>query len=90
MRRQGRPVADEPEMPEGIEEAALAMRTPRGFVIQDLVGAPVCTRGHSPGDETVGVVDEHLNAYGPCPNPARRPPVPALRLTQEQRSALHR
>src|SRR6266545_6413285 len=53
-----RRVADQPEVPVRIEEAALPVRPPRRFVVPYGIAAAVRARLDSPRDEAVGVVDE--------------------------------
>ncbi|MGH7711458.1 MAG: hypothetical protein ACREOG_09240, partial [Gemmatimonadaceae bacterium] len=59
---QGRPIANEPDVSERIDESALTMHAPGCFMIPDLVQAAVGTFCHRARDQAVGIIAKHLNA----------------------------
>lgn len=56
-------MADEPEVPEWIDEPTLAVHSPQHLVVANLVDGAVCSGRHRPFNESVRVVDEHLDPY---------------------------
>ena len=55
------PVADQPQVAERVDEAALPVNSPRCFVITDLVDAAVGSSRHGAFDEAIRVNYEHLD-----------------------------
>jgi len=55
------PVADQPQVAERVDEAALPVNSPRCFVITDLVDAAVGSSRHGAFDEAIRVIYEHLD-----------------------------
>ena len=81
---QGRLVADEPEVAERIEEAALAVCPPRRLVVPHGIAAAVRAGRHGPPDEGVGVVDEDLDPHGRRADRGGAVPPVVRRLGQEE------
>ena len=86
MRPQGGPVADQPQVAERVDEAALPVNAPGCLVITDLVDATVGTGLDGPVDEAVGIVDEYLNPDGSRAKGSRGVPAVVLGLAEKERA----
>src|SRR5262245_930052 len=84
VKMQGRPITDEPDVPERIDEPALSMETPRRGVIPDLVPTSVRPRVHRTRDEGVGIVAKHLDTRGRDAELHRALPAIVCRLPDEE------
>lgn len=63
MPSERRSVADEPDVPEGIDKPALAVRSPRHRMHPYPVTASRCTGRECAPDEGIRIVTEEFNAY---------------------------
>ncbi len=79
------PVADQPQVAERVDEAALPVDPPWRLVVTDLVDAAVGSGRHGAIDEAVRVIDEHLDPDRPRANSGRGVPAVVLGLAEEER-----
>ena len=68
MPSERRPVADEPDVPEGIDEPALAVRSPRRSMHLYLVTACRRTGRECVRNECVRIITEDFDAYDGMPS----------------------
>src|SRR6516225_12037587 len=79
------PVADQPQVAERVDEAALPVNAPGRLVVTDLVDTAVGASGHGAVDEAVRVLDEHLDPDRPRAKGGRCVPTVALGFAEEER-----
>src|SRR5262245_1474727 len=79
------PAADQPQVADRVDEAALPVNAPGRLVITDLVDAAVGASGHGAVNEAVRVIDECLDPDRPRANGGRRVPAVVLGFAEEER-----
>lgn len=89
MLAQRRPVTNEPQVAEWVDEPALAMSAPGHLMVVDRVDAAICSCRHCALDEGVRVLDEDLDPHRPRAEGTRRVPAIAFWFAQEERCAQH-
>lgn len=87
---QWRSVADEPDVPERINEVALPMGSPGRVVILDVVKTTCCTRFQGACDHGVRVIAEHFDPRGRNPKLRGTFPTVVRRFPQEKRRTSNR
>jgi len=71
MRLQRRFVSHEPDVAEGVGEAALTVNSPRNGVILDAIGGFHCSDCEGIANKDVGIIDEDFNSNGGATNDRR-------------------
>ena len=89
MASERRSVADEPDVPEGIDEPALAVRSPGHSVHLYPVTASRCTGRECARNECVRIVTEEFNAYRRHAKLLRALPAVVRWLAHKERRALN-
>src|ERR1022692_5213892 len=82
---QGGPVADQPQVAERVDKAALPVNAPGCLVITDLVDAAVGSSRHGALDEAVRIVDEYLDPDRSRAKGSRGVPAVVLGLAEKER-----
>ena len=89
MASERRSVADEPDVPEGIDEASLSVRSPGRFVILDLVTASRRTGRECARNERVRILTEDFNPDRRHAKLLRALPAVVRWLAQKKRCAVN-
>ena len=89
MASERRSVADEPDVPEGIDEPALAVRSPGHGVHRCLVTASRCTGRECTRNEGVRIITEEFDAYRRHAELLRGLPAVVRWLAHKERRALN-
>lgn len=88
-RPQGRSVADQPQVAEGVDEATLPVNAPGRLVVTYLVDAAIGSSCHGAFYKAVRVIDKHLDPDCSRAKGGRGVPAVVLGFAQKERSAGH-